>query len=430
MNVNNNNISTNSSIITLQVGTFSNFIGTHYWNIQNDNYNYSINNKLEFEINPSLLFRASNNRDDNTKYTPRVLVFDYADNFGAMNKDGVVYRHNQNNKQQQQQQQNNYNNNSNNNNVVRYETKPIGSPINIDDPEQDNRLSNFEFWSDYLQTDLTSNNIVTLSQVNQNNNISGKLFSDGIDLLEQSNEILDHYQDNLRRMMEECDLMIGFQCFTDVDGIWGGVCSSLYEHLHDEYGSRPIVTFATTPHSSSISSLMESAIDERIYNSAHTIANIAQQSSLYIPLSAQRWSNLQQSCNLLNMSNRYQTSSIIAATIDTTTLYYRSNFNLGISDFCKHLALGSHKNICSLSTSYPGDINAFHFEKMLEQYQQQSTQTVVPLYANPLMNFLSPKLQNRIHRPNQNFDIDTDRESSATLEYLMTVSDAYSSSSR
>ncbi|GAM28431.1 hypothetical protein SAMD00019534_116070 [Acytostelium subglobosum LB1] len=390
-----------SQILTLQVGPYSNFIASHYWNIQNDNYQYSIKNNSKFEVNPSILYRGGSGEtaNDSQTYTPRVLVVDYADNFGAMSREGRIYRPKMSaaglpattavSEDLGER-------------VTQHISKPAGSPISFDS-DKDHRLDDFEYWSDYLQTDYHTNSIVPLTQTNQNNSISGKLYDDGYDLFFDNVEIVDTYQDNMRRLVEECDHLGGFQCFSDVDGIWGGVSTALLQHIEDEYTSRPIITFGCTQHSTSIADQVEASIDERVYNVSKSIKSLAQYSSLYTPLTAQRWSGVTTtSFNRLKMNNKFQTSAILASSIDTGTLYYRSNFNHSIADLCRHMSLGGPRNLCTLSSSFPGSIAEFSFaaRPLYTANQQNTTNTSAqPLHSHPLMNYLSPKIINKSFSP-------------------------------
>lgn len=44
-------------IITLQFGHYSNFVGTHWWNIQESGFNYNADTNVESEINHDVLYR-------------------------------------------------------------------------------------------------------------------------------------------------------------------------------------------------------------------------------------------------------------------------------------------------------------------------------------------------------------------------------------
>ncbi|XP_069138791.1 protein misato homolog 1-like [Argopecten irradians] len=54
-------------------------------------------------------------------------------------------------------------------------------------------------------------------------------------------------EDRLHFFIEECDHLQGFQVLLDTFNGFGGVGSSILQHLKDEYSSKGIFTFALTP---------------------------------------------------------------------------------------------------------------------------------------------------------------------------------------
>lgn len=89
-------------IVTLQFGHFSNFIGTHYWNIQQtllNEFQPLMNNPMvpnfRPEIESSVLYRESrgvgvsiHSENDVSTFYPRLLVFDLKGSRGSLRKQG------------------------------------------------------------------------------------------------------------------------------------------------------------------------------------------------------------------------------------------------------------------------------------------------------------------------------------------------------
>ena len=70
-------------LITLQLGNYSNFVGTHWWNIQESSFNYDDQSSDEkSEFNPDVTFREGLNLRRQVTYTPRVVFVDLKKNFG------------------------------------------------------------------------------------------------------------------------------------------------------------------------------------------------------------------------------------------------------------------------------------------------------------------------------------------------------------
>ena len=70
-------------IITLQLGNYANYIGTHWWNIQESNFIYPGEN-IETEINHDVTFRAGKSLSNQETYLPRLVVVDAACNFKSL----------------------------------------------------------------------------------------------------------------------------------------------------------------------------------------------------------------------------------------------------------------------------------------------------------------------------------------------------------
>lgn len=70
------------AVITLQIGNYSNYIGAHFWNIQEAGFVFpsSSNGACVPDINNSVLFREGvtgiTTRDAQPTYTPRLVTVD------------------------------------------------------------------------------------------------------------------------------------------------------------------------------------------------------------------------------------------------------------------------------------------------------------------------------------------------------------------
>jgi hypothetical protein len=68
-------------IITLQLGCYSNFIGAHYWNIQQEQLDRNRKTEGKIELNVEDVFHSSTVAD---LLQPRTLIFDSKDNWGSL----------------------------------------------------------------------------------------------------------------------------------------------------------------------------------------------------------------------------------------------------------------------------------------------------------------------------------------------------------
>ncbi|XKL67243.1 hypothetical protein PGB90_010663 [Kerria lacca] len=70
-----------NEIITFQFWNYPNFIGTHWWNLQENSFVYT--SDVSPEINFDVLFREGLNYRKEVTYTPRLLLTDLKDSFGV-----------------------------------------------------------------------------------------------------------------------------------------------------------------------------------------------------------------------------------------------------------------------------------------------------------------------------------------------------------
>jgi hypothetical protein len=67
---------TTKEVVTIQCGHFSNFIGTHWWNIQESGFCYDATSKESREILHDCLFREGLTLTGQQTYTPRLIAID------------------------------------------------------------------------------------------------------------------------------------------------------------------------------------------------------------------------------------------------------------------------------------------------------------------------------------------------------------------
>ena len=78
-------------IITLQLGTFSNYVGSHWWNIQESSFVYKGIEDVKAELDHDVLFREGHNLRDVT-YTPRLVFVDFTESLGTLPHQGTLYK--------------------------------------------------------------------------------------------------------------------------------------------------------------------------------------------------------------------------------------------------------------------------------------------------------------------------------------------------
>jgi len=76
-------------IITLQLGSQANHVGTHFWNTQESYFTYG--SQEESPVDHDIHFRAGVGADGSDTYLPRVVIYDFKSSFGTLRKLNELY---------------------------------------------------------------------------------------------------------------------------------------------------------------------------------------------------------------------------------------------------------------------------------------------------------------------------------------------------
>ena len=71
-------------ILTLQFGGYSNYVGSHFWNLQDCQYDSK-------ELDMNLLYRTGETESGVETCTPRTVIFDKRGSLGTLRKEGYLY---------------------------------------------------------------------------------------------------------------------------------------------------------------------------------------------------------------------------------------------------------------------------------------------------------------------------------------------------
>ena len=74
-------------LLTLQFGHYANFVGTHFWNLQEQQFSYQASEAQSKDgINHDVLFREGLNDAGQTTFTPRLIAYDKQGSLRALSK--------------------------------------------------------------------------------------------------------------------------------------------------------------------------------------------------------------------------------------------------------------------------------------------------------------------------------------------------------
>ncbi|KAK7022049.1 Protein misato 1 [Halocaridina rubra] len=344
-------------LVTLQIGHYANFVGTHWWNLQESSFVYDSPSLTD--INHDYLFKEGLTLQRQETYTPRLLAIDFRGNLHSLSVSGSLYnpiRPEPSTSEalwdgqielikQLPEEKNEFLRDLEKEDAFHQMPTDEDKDICIEDVNPYSSVSNntvpsshkiydlsnsVKVWSDYLKQHLHPNSIYLLDDnhiaaVNATEEGSWG-FSCGFAFW-QREEVEEDITDRIRMLSESCGSLQGFQILCDIHDGMGGITNGILMHLEDEYGSKDSITFATTP-----PHLAPQIPQSRVLMQASIVQSytlLSKTSNVFLPLS------LRQSCLdlqaapvsfphiLAQIDKPYMSSSVLASFLDTVTLPYR-----------------------------------------------------------------------------------------------------------
>lgn len=411
-------MSTSKEVITLQLGHFANFVGTHIWNIQESSFCYSQDSSEAAaaspkEIDNDVLYREGRTLLGDVTYTPRLIAVDLKGSLNTLRPDGILY--------DVEMEQNGI---TWEGDVTMHKASPSvknqfltdldlaedsaekiqqtpdteSSDKDLEDASISSGQSSLSIkdkiyhlddsvsvWSDFLYGHLHPKSLSVVKEfLHQSDTEKFELFPQGKDLLKKRN-VLEDLEDKLHFFAEECDHLQGFQVLTNFDDGFSGVASGLLELLDDEYHGKGVLTWGVTP---AVPSVQSAIMDTyRVVNAVLAFEQLSQFSSYFVPLSLNPSLWREQGPALTspylsyNPNLKYHTSAILASCVDTASLPFRLYKEaLTISEVCDMLSAGERK-IGILCSSFPFPLReSFSLAKTLNKIKVSSF--LEPLAAN------------------------------------------------
>lgn len=209
-------------ILTIQCGKSANFIGTHFWNQQKLESN-GVVAELEYDV----LFSTGSTPSHGQSFTPRVLIYDQASNYGSMRRINELFEEP---------------------NVApasvilspseeAIEKHPYQVKLEEDGVGDISLLSNqsVRFWSDFNTQFYRPNSYLPIadsSYASQQN--SYEMFDLGRQAYATRNGRQDIMDTDVRPFLEECDLLQGINILSCFNDSWSGFTSEYVAELSQE----------------------------------------------------------------------------------------------------------------------------------------------------------------------------------------------------
>ncbi|KFY17912.1 hypothetical protein V492_00292 [Pseudogymnoascus sp. VKM F-4246] len=335
-------------ILTLQLGQRSNYLATHFWNTQESYFTYS--GDEEPVVDHDVHFRPGIGADGTETFTPRTVIYDLKGGFGTLRKINALYELDEDRSASAGVW--------NGAPVMRPQPTIEPSPYQLSlengtTPPQLTKES-IRYWSDFNRVYFHPKSIVQLNEYELGSTLMPfENWSVGEDLfnsLDKEHDLLDR---DLRSFAEEADHMQGIQIMASVDDAWGGFAARYMERLRDEYGKTAVWVFGLEGNSKEGP---RSTQFLKLSNTARSIAEVASQASLYIPLTIP--SSLP-TYTTLDPSSLWQSSALLSTAVETMTLPSRLHSRIGtrssLGDTMSALNVNGTQNIARLQMSIGED---------------------------------------------------------------------------
>ncbi|KAL6273766.1 hypothetical protein ACE6H2_024458 [Prunus campanulata] len=334
-------------LVTLQVGSFANFVGSHFWNFQDE-----LNGLAEDpyadpvfknqSLNMDVLYRSGETHQGTLTYTPRLVSVDLQGSLGSMSSRGTLYDegssassniltwggnvsthaaepHKKNlflqslyGKEQE--------------NSLTFENGVTGGEnpqTEIHDRDKVESLENgVQYWTDFSKVEYHPRSLYELSglwvdpQKFDNYGIGRESLSGGL----QGEEI----SERLRFFVEECDHIQGFQFIVDDSGGFSPLAVDVLESIADEYTNAPVLLYAVRGPGSSLDPRSQKQRVSRKLHDAVSFSRLSSLCKLIVPVGLPSLSRSKASTFLcVNDEKLYHCSAAYAATLHSLSLPFR-----------------------------------------------------------------------------------------------------------
>lgn len=389
-----------NEIVTLQFGNYSNYLGAHFWNIQENQFVYSTDNNIEIpDVNHDILFREGINNQNRITYTPRMILYDLKENINtfrttdALGNENCDYNWHSDKTQIFKEQKNQTSDFISD--LEKSEAEQLEAEIknkrfkNINYLKQEYKMEQqVRYWPDYLKMKYHDRSYNTINQYQSFESDSDpfEIYHYGSQVSKESG-FMDNFEDKLRHYTEECNRLQGFQIMSDSFNGFGGLTNNCLNLITEEYAKRSVFTILPFPY---FNNQKNDSKMIRLINTAFTLKGLLQDNkdNMALPISlfnsfltSQKIQPVELPLVKYQPELNYHTSAILASLIDSVTLPWRQKTQQNhMPDFFSSFDTYTYK-IASLQSVYPLKINE---NKYLFNYLQDNDVCEIASWFTPL----------------------------------------------
>ncbi|WCJ31074.1 hypothetical protein M5689_012589 [Euphorbia peplus] len=382
-------------IVTVQVGSFANFIGSHFWNFQDellgladDPGTDTVFKNYHQYLNMDVFYRNGETQQGILTYTPRLLSIGSQGSLGSMSSDGTLYNegtsassqittwtgkvssypsepHKKNLFLQRLHEEELKN-------LTLNEKKKMDSTTEgkIQDKDIVESLENdVQYWTDFSKVHYHPQSLyevcgLWMDTEEFDNYGAGKdIFSTNLRGEEMS--------ERLRFFVEDCDHIQGFQFIVDDSGGFSALAADFLETIADEYTNTPVLLYSARGPSSHTNPQSLKRTVSRSVHDAVSFSRLSSFSKLIVPIGVPFLGRSKASVNLsVNDEKPYHCSGVYAAALHSISLPFRMNPIQPTAD----------------SSYVSGAMNVYELVEMLAGQDRRNTATIldVAMPAPPL----------------------------------------------
>ncbi|KAI0216232.1 Misato-like protein 1 [Lamellibrachia satsuma] len=382
--------SSTREVVTLQIGHYANFVGTHWWNIQDSSFVYSESEMIyPKEINHDVLFREGRNLKGEVTYTPRLIAFDLKGSLQTLRQEGELYDiemeednikwtgdttlHKVDTGQKNEFLQDLDKEQSEDIAVVEKSSKEIDTAHTLEaatsnvpsdlaplggDASGAVKLydldKSVDVWTDYLRPHLHPRTIHIVQQYHHDNELEQfDVFGFGQDVF-RHDRTHSEMEDRLHFFLEECDNLQGMHILVDTYDAFGGLASAMLEELADDYVNKGILVFGVSPSSFKNNTVKHAS--ERLLNSLLTYSGLTKHCSGFVPLTiGQHGCTPPVTFPHLHCQNElsYHSSAVLASSLDCVTLPHRMDGQHCLLSQMTQALTPANRKVLTLQSSLP-----------------------------------------------------------------------------
>ncbi|KAL3814645.1 hypothetical protein ACJIZ3_015913 [Penstemon smallii] len=292
-------------LVTIQVGSYANYIGSHFWNFQDELLGLADSTESDEifrnnNINMDVIYRSGETQQGIPTYTPRLLSIGFQGSLGSVSSRGTLYGEvptapvetltwtgSITTHASEPLKKNLFLQSlcleENESTSRGCDSSNADSQSEVQDKDIVDSLENeVEHWTDFSKVHYHPKSLYEFSGLwtdIENFNDYG-IGRDSFSGSPHGEEI----KERLRFFLEECDLIQGIQFIVDDSGGFSGVAGEFLENIADEYTNIPVLLYSVRSPASSLDSKSRKQTISRNLHDAVSFSRLSTFSKLIVPV--------------------------------------------------------------------------------------------------------------------------------------------------